>query len=123
MVIGSELRQGMVIRVEGQIYRVLEVESKAGAAKMGGVIKTKLINARSGRMWEPHFRPQEKLEELQLERRMMDFLYADSEKCTFMRPDTFEQIEIPGSVLSNAKVSCNQEWSCRSNSLEANPSV
>jgi hypothetical protein len=27
----------MIIRIEGQIYKVLEVESKAGAAKMGGV--------------------------------------------------------------------------------------
>jgi translation elongation factor P/translation initiation factor 5A len=50
MVIASELREGMVIRIEGQIYKVLEVEFKAGAAKMGGVVKTKMINARSGRM-------------------------------------------------------------------------
>ena len=103
MVIASELREGMIIRVEEQIYKVLGVESKAGAAKMGGVVKTKLINARSGRMWEPHFRPQEKLEELQLERRTMEFLYADGENCTFMRPDTFEQIEILGTILGSAK--------------------
>lgn len=103
MIIASELREGMVIRVEAQIYKVLEVDSKAGAAKMGGVVKTKLINARSGRMWEPHFRPQERLEDLQLERRLMEFLYADGENCTFMRPDTFEQIEIPGTVLGIAK--------------------
>lgn len=31
MVIASELREGMVIRIEGKIYKVLEVESKAGA--------------------------------------------------------------------------------------------
>jgi len=103
MVIAAELREGMVIRIEGQIYKVLEVESKAGAAKMGGVVKTKLINARSGRVWEPHFRPQERLEELQLERCMMEFLYADGATCTFMRPDTFEQIELPGAILGPAK--------------------
>lgn len=103
MVMASELREGMVIRVQEQIYRVLEVESKAGAAKMGGVVKTKLLNARSGHIWEPHFRPQERLHELQLERRMMEFLYADGENCTFMRPDTFEQIEIPGTILGIAR--------------------
>ena len=69
MVIASQLREGMIVRIEGQIYKVLEVESKAGAAKMGGVVKTNLINVRSGGMWEPHFRPQEKLEDLELERR------------------------------------------------------
>jgi elongation factor P len=99
MVIASELREGMSIRIEGQIYKVLEVESKAGAAKMGGVVKTKLINARSGRMWEPHFRPQERLEDLELERRIMEFLYAEGDACTFMRPDTFEQIEVPAAIL------------------------
>lgn len=103
MAIASELRAGMVIRIEEQIYKVLEVESKAGAAKMGGVVKTKLINARSGRMWEPHFRPQERLEDLQLDRRMMEFLYAGDGNCTFMRPDTFEQVDIPEGILGPAK--------------------
>jgi len=103
MVVASDLHEGMAIRIEKQIYKVLEVESKAGAAKMGGVVKTKLINARSGRMWEPHFRPQERLEDLKLERRMMEFLYADGDTCTFMRPNTFEQVEIPGAILGAAK--------------------
>jgi len=99
MAIAAELKPGMFLRIEGQIYKVLEVESKAGAAKMGGVVKTKLINVRSGRMWEPHFRPQERLEDLELARRMMEFLYVEGDTCTFMAPDTFEQIEIPGAVL------------------------
>lgn len=103
MVVASELQEGMAIRIETQIYKVLEVESKAGAAKMGGVVKTKLINARSARMWEPHFRPQERLEDLTLERRMMEFLYADGDNCTFMRPDTFEQVEISGGILGGAR--------------------
>ena len=99
MVIASDLREGMIIRIEGQIYKVLEVESKAGAAKMGGVVKTKLINVRSGRFWEPHFRPQERLEDLELERRMMEFLYAEGGTCTFMRPDTYEQVEVSDAIL------------------------
>lgn len=102
MINASDLRQGMCLRVEGQIYKVLEVESKAGAAKMGGVVKTKLINVKTGRTWEPHFRPQEKLEELELERRTMEFLYTEGDTCTFMRPDTFEQIEVPRAILGTA---------------------
>ena len=99
MIEASELVERMVIRVEGQIYKVLEVEAKAGAAKMGGVVKTKLVNVRTGHAWAPHFRPQERLEELELDRRVMEFLYSDDDKCTFMRPDTFEQVEVPKSVL------------------------
>lgn len=99
MLIASGLRAGMVLRIEGEIYKVLEVESKAGAAKMGGVVKAKLSNLRSGRLWEPHLRPQERMEEVELERHIMEFLFAQGESCTFMNPDTYEQIEIPSAVL------------------------
>ena len=102
MVIASELKEGTVIRVDQHIYRVLEVESKAGAAKLGGVVKTKLSDVRSGRMWETHFRPLERLEELQLERAMMEFLFSDGGTCTFMNPNTFEQVEVPRGILGPA---------------------
>jgi elongation factor P len=102
MVVASELKEGEVIRIEGQIYRVLAVESKAGAAKLGGVVKTKLSNMRSGRMWEPHFRPLERLEDLQLERYNMEFIFSVGDTCTFMRPDTFEQVEVPNALLGLA---------------------
>ena len=103
MVDASDLRGGMIIRIEGQIYKILEVASKAGAAKMGGMVKTKLTNLKTGRMWEPHFRPQERLEDLELERRTMQYLYAEGDVCTFMHPDTFEQVEISGSILGIGK--------------------
>ena len=103
MSIAAELKEGMVIRIEGQIYRVLEVESKAGAAKLGGVVKTKLSNLRSGHIWEPHFRPQERLEEVALERQVLEFVFAAGDACTFMSPQTFEQWEVSRSVLGPAE--------------------
>ncbi len=101
MVIASELKPGMFLRIEGGIYKVLEAESKAGSAKLGGVVKTKLCNATSGRMWEPHFRPLERLEDLEIERRLMEFLF-DAETCTFMDPSTYEQIGVPRAILGSA---------------------
>jgi elongation factor P len=103
MVIASELRPGSVIRFEGQPYKVLDVESKAGAAKMGGVVKATLSNLHSGRMLDQHFRPQEKLEDFELERRNMEFLYSDDDGVTFMNPVTFEQVEIPREMIGNAE--------------------
>ena len=103
MVSASELRAGMVIRVEGDVYKVLEVDAKAGAAKLGGVVKTKLSNVNTGRLWEPHFRPQERFEELGLERRSMEFLFSDDESCTFMNPETFEQVEVPRAILGSGE--------------------
>lgn len=103
MLTAAQLKEGLVVRIEGQIYRVLEAESKAGAAKLGGVVKTKLSNVRSGHMWEPHFRPQERLEEVQLERRMLEYVFFAGDTCTFMSPETFEQVEVPKSVLGAAE--------------------
>ena len=103
MVIASELKEGMFIRIEGQIYEVLEVQSKAGAAKLSGVVKTKLRNTASGRLWEPHFRPDERLEDLELDRQSMEFLFASGDSCTFMNPDTFEQVELPRAVIGPAE--------------------
>jgi elongation factor P len=103
MIIAAELKEGMVIQIEGQIYRVLESESKAGVAKLGGVVKTKLSNVKSGHMWEPHFRPLERLEEVQLERRVLEFVFAAGDTCTFMSPQTFEQWEVPKGVLGPAE--------------------
>jgi elongation factor P len=102
MVIASDLKEGTVIRIDRRIYRVLDVESKPGTAKLGGVVKTKLSDVRNGRMWEPHFRPQERLEELELERRTMEFLFSAGDTCTFMNPDTFEQVEVPTAILGPA---------------------
>jgi translation elongation factor P/translation initiation factor 5A len=61
MVIASELKSGMVLRIEKEIYRVLEAEFKAGTAKLTGVVKVKLNNVTTGSMWEHHFRPQERI--------------------------------------------------------------
>ena len=102
MVNASELQQGMVVRVEGQVYRVIEVEAKAAAAKLGGVVKAELSNVMTGRLWEARFRPQERLENLPVERRNMEFLYREGDACTFMDPNTFEQVEVPGELLGRA---------------------
>jgi elongation factor P len=104
MLTAADLKEGMAIRLEGQIYRVLAVESKAGAAKLSGVVKTKLGNVANGHIWEPHFRPQERMEDVELERRLMEYVFSSGDTCTFMNPQTFEQIEVPKAVVGSAEV-------------------
>ncbi len=70
---------------------------------MSGVVKTKLSSMQSHRMWERNFRPQERLEEVELERRIMEFVFAAGGTCTFMNPETFEQVEIPSVSLGPAE--------------------
>ena len=102
MVIASELKSGVVLRIGAEIYRVLEAEFKAGAAKLSGVVKVKLENVITGSLWERTFRPQERLEDVQLEQRSMEFLFSDADNCTLMNPETGEQIEVPRAMLGAA---------------------
>lgn len=99
MVLASELREGMALRIDQQAYRVIEVEAKAGAAKMGGTVRVRLENVRSGRLWDQHFRPLERLEDVALEKRKVEFLYSDGTNCIFQRMDNFEQVEFPMASL------------------------
>lgn len=104
MISASQLRPGMAVRIEGHVYKVLETESKLGGGQMGGVVKSKFRDVVSGRLWEPHFRPDERLEDLELERQTMEFLFSTDEFCTFMNPRTFEQVEVPKSLVGPAEV-------------------
>ena len=103
MVMASELRPGMALWINHKVYRVLEVEAKAGAAKMGGTVRARLSDVHSGRVWDQHFRPLERLEEVELEKRKVEFLYSDGTNCIFQRLDSFDQVEFPAASLGLAK--------------------
>jgi len=99
MIVASELKAGMALRLEGHIFKVLQSEFKAGGGQTGGVVKSLLQNVATGREWDRRFHPDEKLEDLAIERHNLEFLYTDGENCVFMNPDNFEQIEMPQAVL------------------------
>lgn len=103
MVSASELRVGMALRLDQQVYRVLEVETKAGTAKMGGNVRAKLSNVRTGRLWDQHFRPLVRLEDVDLEKRKLEFFYSDGGNCIFQRLDSYEQVEFPAASLGLAE--------------------
>ncbi len=89
----------MAIRQEGQIYKVMAAEYHGGQGKMGGVAHVRLKNLQTGTLWEHSFRSEIKLEDLEVEKQSMDFLYADGDQCCFMNTDTYEQVSISSSVI------------------------
>lgn len=99
MVTASQMRVGMAIRHEGQAYKVLAADYHPGQGKMGGVTHARLKNLSTGSQWEHSFRADLKLEELSVEKQPMDFLYADADQCHFMNPDSFEQVDLPVSII------------------------
>jgi elongation factor P len=99
MVTASQLRTGMAIRFEGQNYKVLMAEYHPGQGKMGGVAHARLRNLSTGTIWEHSFRADLKLEELEVERLPMDFLYEDSGQCYFMNPENYDQIAVSAAAI------------------------
>ena len=99
MVTASQLRPGMAIKYEGQDYRVVAAEYHPGQGQMGGATHARLQNINTATFWEHSFRSDLKLEEIPMERQILEFLYADSGQCCFMDPETYEQTEIPMAVV------------------------
>jgi len=99
MVLASQLRAGMAIQFEGNTYKVMAAEYHPGQGKMPGATHSRLRNLGTGTFWEHSFRPELKLEEVSLEKRSFEFLYADDQLCCFMDPESFEQTEVPIAVV------------------------
>lgn len=94
MINASQLRAGMAITYEGQHYKVVAAEYHPGQGKMGGATHARLRNLATGTFWEHSFRSDLKLEDLPMERQMLEFLYVDGDQYSFMHPETYEQTEI-----------------------------
>lgn len=97
-----DLKAGMAIRSEGRAYKATEVEIKTRAGQIHNVVKIKLRDLDTGRLSELHVRPETRFEDLELDRQTMEFLYGDADSCTFMHPETFEQIAISRETIGSA---------------------
>ena len=99
MVPAAELKTGMILRIEKHLYKILATEYHTGAGKMGGLVHAKLREVRSGLLLDKKFKPEEKLDGVELDRKNMEFLYADREEYTVMDPETYEQIQLDRHLL------------------------
>lgn len=94
----SDFRRGMAIRFSGDIYTVVEFQHvKPG--KGHAFIRTKLKNVKTGRVVDPTFRMSDKIEEVRLEGKDLQYLYSDGAHLFFMHPESYEQTTIDAELL------------------------
>lgn len=79
--------------------RFLAAQYHAGGGKLAGAVHAKLEELGRGAVIERRFRPDERLERVELERARWQYIYADGDDFYFMNHDTFEQIPIARGVL------------------------
>lgn len=121
MVVATDLKTGMILRMDADLYRVISAEYHAGGGKMGGVMHAKLKNLRTSAFWERRFRPDEKLEKVELERVTMQFIYQDGDNFYFMDPNTFEQVPLSRSMIGPAERFLQPEMPLAVEYFEGNP--
>jgi len=103
MIIASQLRPGTVLKLGEDLLKVVESTFHVGQGKMPGSVHAKLRNIRKGTFKELRWRPEERLEDVQLEKQEMEYLYSDADSVTFMSPTTFDQVSVPLESIGTAE--------------------
>lgn len=89
----NDIKNGMTILFEDNIYTVLEF-SHVKPGKGAAFVQAKLKNLRTGSIVEKRFNSGVKLEKAMVEKKNMQFLYANGDIYNFMNMETYEQIEL-----------------------------
>lgn len=86
----SDFRNGMVLRLDDELWEIVYFQHvKPG--KGGAFVRTKLKKVKTGQVVEKTFRAGEKVEDIRLERRPMQYLYSSDHHAYFMDLETYEQ--------------------------------
>lgn len=94
----ADFRNGMTIQLDGNLYTITYFQHvKPG--KGGAFVRTKLKNVLTGAVLEKTFRAGEKVDEVRLERRAVQYSYRDGDLYYFMDQQTFEMIPLSESVI------------------------
>ena len=91
--VAGDFKNGLTIEWDGGVYQVIDFQHvKPG--KGAAFVRTKLKNIKSGGVVEKSFRPTEKFDTAHIERKDMQYLYADGDMYNFMDNETYEQIAL-----------------------------
>ena len=98
----NDLKNGMVLNLDGQLWAVTEFQHvKPG--KGGAFVRTTLKNVLSGKVVDKTFNAGTKVETANVDKRTMQYLYNDGTSYVFMDTTTYDQIEVAPEVVADAK--------------------
>ena len=100
MISTNDLKNGITIEFEGNIYVVMDTQHvKPG--KGAAFVQAKLKNLRTGSTVEKTFNSSIKLEKANIEKSSMQYLYTTGDTYTFMNMETYEQVELSREQLGD----------------------
>lgn len=101
MISTNDMRPGQTLDLEGDLFTIIHYQHhKPG--KGGAMVRTKLKNVKTGAVVDRTFRADEKVELARVDKREMQFLYADDSSFVFMDNESYEQIHIDRDFVAEA---------------------
>ena len=101
MISTGELRKGVVIDLDNDLWQILDyhhIKMGRGSAQ----VRIKLRNVRKGSTIERSFQAGDKWPRVQLDRRPVQFLYRDGDDFHFMETESYEQFHLTKEQLEDA---------------------
>lgn len=99
MVTTSDFRTGLIVKIDSDLFSIIEFQH-VKMARGSAFTRTKLKNLKTGRVLEKTFRGSDKLEDVRVERRNMQYLYRDGDSLVCMDNETYDQLSIEGSLMT-----------------------
>ncbi|MDN4595998.1 elongation factor P [Leifsonia virtsii] len=97
----ADIKNGIVLNIDGQLWSVIEFQHvKPG--KGGAFVRTKLKNVTTGKTVDRTYNAGAKIEITNVDRRDYQYLYQDGADFVFMDTSDYDQITIPGPVVGDA---------------------
>lgn len=102
MATSNDLKNGLVLNIEGQLWTVIEFQHvKPG--KGPAFVRSKLKNVLTGKVVERTFNAGVKVETANVDKREMNYLYNDGSGYVFMDNENYEQMTLSNEVVGDAK--------------------
>jgi len=100
MINATQIRRGMLIILDGQLFRVLEA-THVTPGRWKAMMQTKLRNIKDGSLLNYRFRSEDRVEQAFLEEVEMQFLYKAGEDAVFMNLENYEQIRLSPEIIGD----------------------
>ena len=101
MISATQLRPGLVIKFNNELYSIFKTEHRT-PGNLRGFVQAKMRNFKTGTMIEHRFSSEDRVEKASLEEHEMEYLYDDGEYFYFMNTENFEQMHLMKDLLGDA---------------------
>ena len=95
-----DLRPGMAIKYDGNLFLITEF-THVTPGNLRAFIQVKLRNLKTGSLIDKRLRSGEQVEQVDLDRRGMEYLYQQGEKFIFMDSQNYEQVELAAGFVGD----------------------